>query len=383
MTEKLGMLDILEKYRKFLIVSLIIFILFIPVFDAFIIQRDRNRNMVYGEIFWQEGLGVYQLNDQDLYYDYGVPSDQLLTGVLNVTYEYPIVALLFFAGLAALEPGAFGPSHIMANLVLVLLVHLNLILFLYLGQSYTEKRWFRQVFTMYYIFGFAFSVAFAKVEPLCEFLLLSTVVLFQQDRKVESFAVLALAAQTKVYPAFVFPVLFALAPLQSLSFFIVSIALFVPMLLSGMSYNSLIAHLLNSPGYARMITNPFYLGLVPMNPLSIIGSLVLVWAVLCAVLEVRLIGPIPVPTKRLRTSSRRSIYLTTIPLVLLVVSWTQVWYYSWFIAPFFLMKSPDDMSKFRYVIVGIWIAHFLGVFLNLEYFLSGPIAEILLHLRLP
>jgi hypothetical protein len=143
MSESLSLLDVFQKYKKFLIISLIVFIILIPFFDGFVIQRDRNRNMVYGEIFWQEGLNVYMLNDRDLYYNYSVPEDHLLTGVLNVTYEYPVVTLLFFAGLSAIEPGAFGPTHYLANLVLVLLVHINLILFVYLGKSVRQKRWFQ------------------------------------------------------------------------------------------------------------------------------------------------------------------------------------------------------------------------------------------------
>lgn len=383
MTAKLGILDTLGEYRRFFTVSLILFIVLIPVFDAIVIQRDRNRNMVYGEIFWREGLGVYELDDQDLHYYYGVPSDQLLTGVLNVTYEYPVVTLLFFAGLAALEPGSYGPSHYLANLFLALLVHINLVLFLYLGQSHIEKRWFKEVFFVYYLFGFAFSVVFAKVEPLCEFLLLSTIVLWQQERKTLSFAALAVAVQTKIYPAVVFPVLLALSPLQSISFFIVSIALMLPLLLSGMSYASLIAHLLNSPGYAKFITNPFYIGLIPANPISAIGSITLVYAVVCTIFEVRMIGPFPLPTCQMRVKSRRSAYLMAAPLILLIVSWTQIWYYSWFIVPFFLMKNPEDMSRFRYVLLGIWLAHFLGLILNWEYFASGPIIELLGHLRIP
>jgi len=254
MSESLSLFDVFQKYKKFLIISLIVFIILIPVFDGFIIQRDRNRNMVYGEIFWQEGLNVYMLNDRDLYYNYSVPEDHLLTGVLNVTYEYPVVTLLFFAGLSAIEPGIFGPTHYLANLVFVLLMHINLILFVYLGQSVRHKRWFQEIFGLYYFLGFLFSVVFTKVEPLSEFLLLTSLVLFKQKREWAGFGVLALAAQTKIYPALVFPVFFYIAPLQSIAFFAVSIVIFLPLVLSGLSYASLIAHLLNSPGYAQLVT---------------------------------------------------------------------------------------------------------------------------------
>ena len=382
MSESLSLFDVFQKYKKFLIISLIVFIILIPVFDGFIIQRDRNRNMVYGEIFWQEGLNVYMLNDRDLYYNYSVPEDHLLTGVLNVTYEYPVVTLLFFAGLSAIEPGIFGPTHYLANLVFVLLMHINLILFVYLGQSVRHKRWFQEIFGLYYFLGFLFSVVFTKVEPLSEFLLLTSLVLFKQKREWAGFGVLALAAQTKIYPALVFPVFFYIAPLQSIAFFAVSIVIFLPLVLSGLSYASLIAHLLNSPGYAQLVTNPFFVGFIFTNPISIIAPICLLWGVFCAISEVRWFGPIPIPSRRIRTRARRSIYIYILPCILLFIGWTQFWYYSWFIVPFFLLKSEDDMAVFRYVLLGLITAHFVGVFLNLEYFLSGPIAEILEHLRL-
>lgn len=337
--------------------------------------------MVYGELFWQEGLGVYELNDENLFHNYSVPEDHLLTGVLNVTYEYPIVTLLFFAGLSALEPGSFGPTHYLVNFVLVLLVHLNLVLFIYLGQEYTERKWFKQIFAFYYSIGFLYSVAFGKVEPLAEFLMLATLVLFKHNKKWIGFGTLALAVQAKIYPAMVFPILFSVAPLESTAFFVVTAVATIPLVLSGMSYSSLIAHLLNSPGYAQLITNPFYLGLIPMNPISTFGSLFLVWGFLCAITEVKKIGPIPLPSLKLRTRDWQTIYICALPLILLVVSWTQVWYYTWFIVPFLLIRTPEDMANFRYVFAGIWVAHFAGILLNIEYFLAGPIAEILEHLR--
>lgn len=383
MSENLSLGDLIRRYRRPLAVSLVICIVLVPVFELAVVQRDRNRNMVYGELFWQEGLNVYDLSDQDLYDDYGVPEDHLLTGVLNVTYEYPIVTLLFYAAMAALEPGFHAPYHFLVNWILVLFVHLNMVLFLYLGREYLDRRWFQQLAVMYYVFGFAFSVIFPKVEPFVDLLLLSSLLLFGRNRPWLGFGMLALASQAKLYPALVFPILLAVAPVASLAFFGVSVLTILPLVVSGMGYESLLAHLLNSSGYAAFTTNPFFLGWGLTNPIVLIAPAVLVYGFLLLAFEPRSIGPLLVPTSSVRLSDWRSVFVYALPLLLMVFSWTQIWYYSWFVIPVLLIREPEDMKRYRWMIVAIWLAHFLGILLNLEYFLSGPIAELLKHLRTP
>ncbi len=383
MSESLRFGNLIRTYKKPLAVSLIVCIILVPVFELAVVQRDRNRNMIYGELFWQEGLYVYNLSDQELHDDFGVPDDHLLTGVLNVTYEYPIVTLLFYAALAALEPGFHAPYHFLVNWILVLIVHLNLVLFLYLGREYLERRWFQQLAFMYYLFGFAFSVIFPKVEPFVDLLLLTSLLLFRNGRSWLGFGMLALATQAKLYPALVFPILLTVAPVASLAFFGVAILAMLPLVVSGMGYESLLAHLLNSPGYASFITNPFFLGWGFTNPILLIAPGVLVYVFLIKVLEPRRIGPIPIPTTSLRVSDWRTAYVYALPLILMVFSWTQIWYYSWFVVPVLLIRQPEDMMRYRWMIAAIWLAHFSGIILNLEYFLSGPIAELLNHLRPP
>lgn len=381
MSESLGFRDVAYRYRKPVVVSLLVFFLLVPVFESAVIQRDRNRNMVYGELFWHEGLGVYDLNDQDLFYGYGVPEDHLLTGVLNVTYEYPIVTLVFYAVLAIIEPGVFGPFHYFVNWILVVLVHLNLLMFLYLGRAYLEERWFRQLAWLYYSFGFAFSVVFPKVEPFVDFLLLTSLVLFHKDHPRLGFGILALAFQAKVYPVLMFPILVTMAPLASLAFFGTVAVTLLPLVASGMVYESLIAHILNSPGYATMTTNPFFVGFASAQPLALIAPSVLVLAFFLVVLKTKKYGPIVLPRLSFRTRDWRAIFVSALPLVLILFSWTQIWYYSWFVIPVLLIRQPEDMARYRWMFVAIWTAHFVGILLNLEYFLSGPIAALLDHLR--
>jgi len=381
MPEEHGLLEFFYRYKKALLISLIFFLLAVPVFDSLIIQRDRNRNMAYGQIFWQEGLKVYDLNDRDLFEKYGVPEDHLLTGVLNVTYEYPVITLFFYAALAALDPGTYEPTHFIVNWVLAIFAHMNFVMFAYLGQSYLTNRWFKRLGMLYYCYAFAFSVIFPKEEPFVDFLFMSSLVLFQKGMYWRSYGVLGVAFQTKIYPAMAFPLLLPNAPLASLAFFGTALMLSIPLLLTGMGYESLLAHLFNYSGYAEIITNPFYAGWVFENPLAIIAPLLLVYSFLLAAFETSNIGPMPYPRPHLRTRDWRAIYVYALPLLLILFSWTQIWYYSWFVIPALLLRSSNDMENFRWIMVGVWIAHFAGILLNLEYFIEGPFIEFFNHLE--
>jgi hypothetical protein len=54
------------EFRKYLVLSLVISILAIPIADAMVIERDRNRNEMYGEAFWIYGFGVYNFLQSQL-----------------------------------------------------------------------------------------------------------------------------------------------------------------------------------------------------------------------------------------------------------------------------------------------------------------------------
>jgi hypothetical protein len=381
MPESLSLLGLFHKHRKMFLLSLLFFLVAVPIFDGALIQRDRNRNIVYGEIFWQKGLEVYELNDRDLFQNYGVPEDHLLTGVLNVTYEYPVVTLLFYACMAMLDPGLYGPTHFIVNWVLVIFAHLNFLLFAYLGQSYLDNKWFRRLGMLYYSYGFAFSVVFPKVEPFADLLFLSSLVLFQKNAPWRGFTVLSIAVQTKLYPAMVLPLLLPIAPIASVAFFGTSLLLMFPLFLTGMGYESLLGHILNSSGYASIITNPFYSGWILTNPLGIIAPLVLLYSFLLSAFETRRVAFLIVPTRKLRSHDWKVIYVYAIPLFLVLFFWTQIWYYSWFVIPALFLRDEADLENYRWIMSGIWAAHFIGIFANLEYFIEGPIAELFRHFR--
>ncbi|MGD2072931.1 MAG: glycosyltransferase 87 family protein [Candidatus Thorarchaeota archaeon] len=362
--------------------SLLVSFILIPVVDSIVVERDRNRNMVYGELFWQEGLGVYEISDRDLNETYNVPEDHMLTGVLNVTYEYPVIALLFFACLAAIEPGVYGPNHWLANFVVLIIHHVNFTLFLYIGRKYLKENWFKQLVAVYFIMGIVSSVTFAKIDPLADLFLLSSIILLKQERNWIANTMLGLAVQTKFYPIMFFPFFITASPLASLAFFGCIFLTLVPFLSTGVFYDSLISHLLSSSQYATFIANPFYIGLVELNMLAIISPIILVIAFVYSVFEIESDSIIPLPTNNLRVKEWRNVLLFGLPLILIFFSWVLVWYYSWFIIPILFFENSEDISRYRIMFGAIWIAHIVGILINLEYFLEGPIAEFLAHLQL-
>ncbi len=371
---------VIRKYRNLLLLSLTLSFILIPVIDSIIIERDRNRNMLYGQVFLIEGLEVFNRTDKDLNETYAVPSDHLLTDVLNVSYEYPIITLLVYAGLAALEPGWYGP-HYIANVLFTLIFHLNIILFLYIGQNYWDRKWFWFMGGFYYFFGFFMSVGFGKADPLADFFWLVSLSLFRQERRWLSNAFLGLAFHTKAYPIMILPVMFLVDPITILAFGAVAGILFVPLMLAGVGYGALVSHFTSDPNYAATIQNPFYIGLIWNNPVAVLAPLVLVVVLLYGILDTGSWHGIPFPRPKLRKRDVRMVIIFLLPLVLIFVSWVLMWYYYWVVIPMFYLKDSEDMRKYRFMIIGLLIAHFLGVLLNFEYFLAGPIQEFFGHIK--
>jgi hypothetical protein len=230
--------------------------------------------------------------------------------------------------------------------------------------------------------GLASSILFAKIEPLADLFLLSSIVLLKDGKYWKANAILGLAVQTKLYPIMFLPFFTAASSFASLAFFACLFITYLPVLFSGVFYDSLIAHLVSSSQYAAFITNPFYIGLVQLNPFSAITPIILIIAFVYSIFEVRLKNSVPFPTRKLRVKEWTTILLYGLPLILIFFSWVLVWYYSWFMIPVLFFKRNEDMSKYRIMIIAIWIAHIIGILINFSYFLEGPIAEFLAHLRI-
>ena len=104
-SESVSLTSVFLRFKFFIIPSLLVSLLLVPFTDQVVIQTDRNRNMAYGEVFWEVGFGVYEIDDMDLRVTYNVPEDHLLPPGFELNYEYPILSLFFYALLAAIEPG--------------------------------------------------------------------------------------------------------------------------------------------------------------------------------------------------------------------------------------------------------------------------------------
>ena len=122
------------EMRKYLILSLAISMIAIPIANSLVIQRDRNRNEMYGEAFWIYGFTVYDMTDQEL--AEALPAEWGFNDGLhvlpvylgNITYEYPVFGLIFFAIGTFLFPGVNDFQSLWLNFLLVLVFNLNQVL---------------------------------------------------------------------------------------------------------------------------------------------------------------------------------------------------------------------------------------------------------------
>ena len=98
------------RFRRELVLSLIISMIAIPFANYLVIERDRNRNEMYGEAFWIYGFSVYEMNDHELAaalppeWGYNDGHHVLPYYLGNITYDYPVFGLIFFAIATLLFP---------------------------------------------------------------------------------------------------------------------------------------------------------------------------------------------------------------------------------------------------------------------------------------
>ena len=374
-TDAVSIKSVFLRFRYFIISSLLVSLLIVPFADQIVIQTDRNRNMAYGEIFWQEGFGVYEIDDVALRETYNVPEDHLLPPGFELNYEYPILSLFFYALLAALEPGEFSPSHPIVNWILVLFAHINLILFLYLSQRHWYKSWLTQVFGLYYVLTIGLSVFYAKEEPLANFLLLSALVFYHKGQQWNANFLLGLAVNVKVYPVLAFPFIMIANPLASIAFIAMNFLMVIPLLLTG---SPLFAHLINSIEYTHFTTNPLFIGLTFTNLLAIIAPILVVITCMYSISKLKQFYNF----RDKRNLSWLRIIVFLYPIILIFYSFIQVWYYVWFIPLIILLEYEEEMERYRWLLFTIWIVHFLGIFLNFSSLWEWTILQFFAHVRL-
>ena len=386
------------EHRKFLVLTLVVSLIAIPIADTLIIQRDRNRNEMYGEAFWIYGFSVYDMNDTELataldYMGFN-DGDHILPAYLGgVKYEYPVFGLIFFAIATWLFPGAGGLQPLWLNFLLVLVFNLNLALIaILLREKIYKVHWARMFFGGYFIYGLVMSAGGGKLEPIVDCLFLMSLVLWKENQRGKSMFTLGLAVQTKIYPIVAFPALFLANPVSSVWFFASMFLTVVPVFM-GASFDSLVSHLLNLSSYSPFIVNPMYPGLAIGTPILDSPPATYLW--LPALIPLIIYSFFMLSTFRqfLPAKSEYSeksvyqklvsltpLYLYVFPFILFFMfRWVMPWYLYWLGPAVLLFEKNTHAIAYMKQIALIGLLYLLGLVVNWPYFVTGPIQEFVGH----
>ncbi len=312
----------------------------------------------------------------------------------NITYEYPVFGLIFFAIATFLFPGVGGFQHMWMNFILVLVFNLNLVLMaILLGDKVYKVRWARLFFAGYFIYGLIMSAGGGKLEPLTDCLLLMALVLRSEGQNNKAMFTLGLSFQTKIYSIVALPVLFLSAPTSLIWFFASIMITVVPLAVAGQNYDSLISHFLNSSSYSSFIVNPLFPGLAWGTPdvwgpegstyqwYPALIPLVLVLAFILITVHQFL------PEKEAflkaswwgRLKLLQPLYIYMIPTLLFAFRWVMPWYLFWFGALIFLLDDDRQAIAYLKLITIVGLLYAFGVVINFPYFWNGPLPDLLLH----
>ena len=388
------------EHRKYLVLTLVVSLIAIPIADVLIIQRDRNRNEMYGEAFWIYGFSVYDMNDTELASSEAMDAMgfndgyHTLPGYLGgVKYEYPVFGLIFFAIATWLFPGAGGLQPLWLNFLLVLVFNLNLALIaILLKEKLYEVHWARMFFGGYFIYGLVMSAGGGKLEPIVDCLFLMSLVLWKENQRGKAMFTLGLAVQTKIYPIVAFPAFFLIAP-TSIVWFLASMFLTVVPVFMGASFDSLVSHMLNLSSYSPFIVNPMYPGLAIGTPIldsppdsymwfpAVIPLIIYSFFMLATFRQF-----LPSKSEFLEISSIQKfrslipLYFYAFPFILFFMfRWVMPWYLYW-LAPVVLLfeKNKHSLAYMKQLAL-IGLLYLLGMAVNWPYFISGPIPEFVEH----
>ena len=385
------------EHRKYLVLTLAISLIAIPIADTLVIQRDRNRNEMYGEAFWIYGFTVYDMNDTQLatelaYMGFNDGFHTLPDYLGGVKYEYPIFGLMFFAIATWLFPGTGGLQPLWLNFLLVLVFNLNLaLLAILLREKLYKVNWARIIFGGYFIYGLVMSAGGGKLEPIVDCLFLMSLVLWKENQRGKSMFTLGMAVQTKIYPAAVFPAFFIMDPASSI-WFLASFILTVVPVIFGASFDSLVSHLLNQSSYSPFVVNPMYPGLAIGTPILDSPPATYIW--LPALIPIVIYGFFMLATFRIflpeksefmENSFRQKIisliplYLYMIPLTLFTFRWVMPWYLFWFLPVVLLFDKDKYANAYMKQLAVVGLMYLLGLVVNWPYFIGGPIPEFMKH----
>lgn len=386
------------EHRKYLVLTLVISLIAIPIADTLIIQRDRNRNEMYGEAFWIYGFTVYDMNDTQLateleHLGFNDGNHTLPAYLGGVKYEYPIFGLIFFAIATWLFPGTGGLQPLWLNFLLVLVFNLNLALIaILLKEKLYKVHWARMFFGGYFIYGLVMSAGGGKLEPIVDCLFLMSLVLWKEHQKGKSMFTLGIAVQTKIYPIVALPAFFLASPASSV-WFLASLFLTVVPVIMGASFESLVSHMLNLSGYSPFIVNPMYPGLATGTPILDSPPETYLWLPALIPLVIYSFFMLstfkrflPVKSEFMEKSpwqklvSLTPLYLYAFPFILFFMfRWVMPWYLYWLAPVVLLFEKETHAVAYMKQIALIGLLYLLGMAVNWPYFISGPIPEFVEH----
>ncbi len=382
--------------RKYLLLTLVVSMIAIPIADSLVIQRDRNRNEMYGEAFWVYGFSVYEMNDTDVAEAMGPPfndGDHTLPPYLgNITYEYPVFGLIFFAIAAWLYPGVGGLQPLWLNFILVLVFMLNLVLIaILLKDKLYNVRWARLFFAGYFIYGLIMSAGGGKLEPITDCLMLIALVLNREGQNGKAMVALGLSIQTKIYSIVVLPILFLASPTSIIWFLLSTLLTIIPFMVGGARFDSLLQHFLNTTDYSTYIVNPMYPGLAfDTTDLAVGTDVSYIWpaALIPLVIYVAFMlftihRYLPQKSDLLEVSwwqrilLLKPLYIYLVPAVLFLFRWVMPWYLFWFGGLIFLFETDEQAVGYLKEITIVGFVYTLGVAANWPYFYLGPLPDFL------
>ncbi len=396
------------RYRKYLVLTLVISLIAIPIADVLVIQRDRNRNEMYGEAFWIYGFGVYTMNDtylaesmEDLGFPYNDGEHVLPPYLSQVEYEYPVFGFIFFAIATWMFPGAGGLQPLWLNFLLVLVFNLNLVLLsILLKEKLQEKQWARMFFAGYFVYGLIMSAGGGKLEPLVDCLLLMSLVLWQENQHGKAMFTLGLSVQTKVYSVVFFPIFFLINPVSSIWFFGSMFVSVIPSFF-GASFESLISHFLNLSSYSVYVVNSMFPGLIwatpklPAIPSESItyywwppAAIPLVIYALFMLLTIKLYLPkrkdLEGKSIRQKLLELKFLYFYLLPGILFVFRWVMPWYLYWLAPVVILFERDDHASGYMKEMAIVGFLYTFGLICNWPYFSGdpGPLRDFVGHFPL-
>ncbi|MCK4848382.1 MAG: hypothetical protein KAT16_05120 [Candidatus Heimdallarchaeota archaeon] len=186
MVKNLGSLKYV--FLAFIILHIVLGAIVTPLFSS-----DFERNIFYGEAFWEHGFQVYDLTplEIDPNYSIGDPTSGILA-YENTTYDYPTIQLLFWAGMVLLPF-----PQITIKWVLSFFDVLNCVMLFMLLKRYSpedgenkEMKEFEKIFLLgYLLFAIPFSAIEGQSTSITIFFLFLPLVLYTYKQQASYLAI--------------------------------------------------------------------------------------------------------------------------------------------------------------------------------------------------